>query len=446
MGLFDRLRGASDQQVVFLGIDGVPFELIQNNPDVFENLTTIGQNGSHGQIESIVPPESSACWPSLTTGRNPGATSVYGFQDRTLDSYETYIPMGRHVRAKRLWDRVTDAGRKATVLNVPVTYPPSDTIQRQVAGFLSGDLQAAAGESIDVDLLSELGYQVDVDVRLGHEDKDAFVEDAHATLAGRYETFKHYIEEDDWDLFFGVFMATDRMNHFLYGDYENETAYAEDFLEFYRELDAYIGALHSRLDEEATLVVASDHGFTELEYEVNCNRWLEREGWLSYDADNPEELRDISHETRAYSLIPGRFFLNLEGREPAGVVSPTEYEAVREELIAALKRLTGPDGRRVTRRIVKGEEVFKGAHDEIAPDVVVIPEDGFDLKADFGANKDVFTTGPRNGMHKFGNACLFSTAELDLADANLYDIAPTIIDLMDINIDTRGLEGRSLVV
>jgi len=62
---------------------------------------------------------------------------VYGFQDREIDSYETYVPMGKHVSATRLWDRVTDDGRDATVLNVPVTFPPSSRIQRQVSGFLS---------------------------------------------------------------------------------------------------------------------------------------------------------------------------------------------------------------------------------------------------------------------------------------------------------------------
>jgi len=34
MGLFDRLRGDDDERVVFLGIDGVPYDLVQNHPDV----------------------------------------------------------------------------------------------------------------------------------------------------------------------------------------------------------------------------------------------------------------------------------------------------------------------------------------------------------------------------------------------------------------------------
>ena len=52
MGLFDRLRG-DDERVVFLGIDGVPLDLVEDHPDVFENLTAIGETGSAGRVNSL---------------------------------------------------------------------------------------------------------------------------------------------------------------------------------------------------------------------------------------------------------------------------------------------------------------------------------------------------------------------------------------------------------
>ena len=445
MGLFDRLRGGDDERVVFLGIDGVPYDLVQEHPDVFENLTDIAADGSAGRLESIVPPESSACWPSLTTGVNPGETGVYGFQDREIDSYETYVPMGKHVSATRLWDRVTDDGRDATVLNVPVTFPPSSRIQRQVSGFLSPSLDAAASDDAVRQVLEDRDYRIDVNAKLGHDDDKAdFIENAHATLDARHDVFTHYLDQDDWDLFFGVFMSTDRVNHFLFGDYANDGEYADEFLEFYRRLDGYIGEIRDSLDDDATLIVASDHGFTELEWEVNCNQFLADEGWLSYEDDDHDSLADIDGETRAYSLIPGRFYLNLEGREPEGVVPESEYEAVRRELKRDLESLTGPDGRQVCKRIVKGETVFDGDRTEIAPDLVVIPADGFDLKSGFGGKDAVFTEGPRNGMHKFENSLLYSTApDLEVEGSNLFDVTPTVLDLMGVDADA-DFDGESL--
>ena len=447
MGLFDRLRGDDDPRVVFLGIDGVPYDLIEDHPDVFENLHRIADAGTSGQIESIVPPESSACWPSLTTGVNPGQTGVYGFQDREVDSYETYVPMGNDVRATRLWDRVTQAGRDATVLNVPVTFPPQTDVQRMVSGFLSPSIEDAASDPAVRRVLETHDYQIDANAKLGHdEDKSAFIENAHRTLTARYEVFDHYLSEDDWDLFFGVFMTTDRINHFLFGDYANDEPDAEPFLDFYRQLDAYLGRIYDDLPDDVSLVIASDHGFTELVHEVNCNQWLAENGYLRYDIDDPDKLADISPDTEVYSLIPGRFYVNLENREPAGAVLESEYEAVRDRLIADLEAMTGPDGSPVCAQIHAGEDVFDGPATEIAPDVVVVPADGFDLKSGFGGKEVVFTQGPRNGMHKFSNACLFTDDDrLTINDVSLYDLAPTLLDLLDVDTTGAEFDGRSIV-
>ncbi|AWB26803.1 alkaline phosphatase family protein [Halococcoides cellulosivorans] len=446
MGLIDRLRSSDGPRVAFFGIDGVPYSLIEDNPDVFENLTAIAEEGSGGAIDSIVPPESSACWPALTTGLNPGETGVYGFQDREVDSYDTYVPMGRDVQATRLWDRVEDADRSATVMNVPVTFPPQRDVQRMVSGFLSPGIEEAAYPDELRDTLLGMDYEIDVNAKLGHQaDKTEFIKDAHATLDGRYEAFEHYIEADDWDLFFGVFMTTDRVNHFLFEDYEHDGEYREEFLDFYRQVDEYIGSLVDLLPDDVTTVVASDHGFTTLHHEVHLNEWLRREGWLSYQDDH-EALTDIADDTTAYSLIPGRFYLNLDGREPRGSVPDEEYDDVRDDLKDALADLEGPDGTPVADEIYTKEEVYRGDHSDIAPDLVVVPNHGFDLKAGFKGADQVFDTGPRNGMHSFDNATLVTDdPDARIAETDLYDIAPTLLSMMDIEYERASMDGSSLV-
>ena len=448
MGLFDRIRGDDDPRVAFVGIDGVPFSLLADNPEEFPNVTEVVENGAGGAIDSIVPPESSACWPALTTGVNPGETGVYGFQDRETGSYDTYVPMGRDVQATRLWDRVAEDGRDATVLNVPVTFPPQRNVQRMASGFLSPSIEKAAYPDELADYLESIDYRIDANAKLGHQDdKSEFLENAHETLDRRFEAFENYVAADDWDLFFGVFMTTDRVNHFLFKDYAQDGAYAEEFLEFYRKVDDYLGQIREALPDDVTLVVASDHGFMTEDYEVDCNRWLENEGWLSFDGDDHEELADISDDTRAYSLIPGRFYVNLEGREPRGAVPESEFEETRAELKADLESMTGPDGRSVAKRVVVGEDVFDGAHDDIAPDLVVIPNEGFDLKAKFKPHDDgVFYHGPRNGMHSFENATLLvDDPDVSVPEGtDLYDIAPTILDLMDVDYERTAFDGESL--
>src|SRR6056297_673763 len=423
MGLFDRIRGDDKPRVAFFGIDGVPYSFLEDHFDEFEHLGALADEGASGAIDSIVPPESSACWPALTTGVNPGETGVYGFQDREVGSYDTYVPMGQDVQATRLWDRVSEAGRDATVLNVPVTFPPQRNVQRMVSGFLSPGVDKAAHPTDLENHLDSIDYRIDADAKLGHdEDKSEFIENAHETLDARFEAFKHYVQEDDWDLFFGVFMTTDRVNHFLFKHYEEDGEYSEEFVDFYRKVDRYLGELRSMLADDVTMVVASDHGFTSLDYEVHFNQWLADEGWLAYEDDDHEELGDISDDTEAYSLIPGRFYINLEGREPRGSVPEEKYEAKRAELKEALEDLEGPNGKKVCARVVEKEDAFKG-------------------------DDDVFGVGPRNGMHSFDNASLF-VDDPDVTvddDVDLLDIAPTILDLMEMDYPGHEFDGRSLV-
>ena len=448
MGLFERLRGDSSPRVAFIGIDGVPFRLLAENRDRLPNLAALADDGAAGAIDSIVPPESSACWPALTTGVNPGETGVYGFQDREVGSYDTYVPMGRDVQATRLWDRVTEAGRNASVFNVPVTFPPQRNVQRMVSGFLSPSVEKASYPDELTKSLEDGGYLIDVNAKLGHkDDKTEFMEHAHKTIDRRFDAFEQYLTADDWDLFFGVFMTTDRVNHFLFEDYERDGPNRELFLEFYEQVDDYIGRIRELLPKDVTLVVASDHGFTSLDYEVHCNTWLQREGLLSFEDDDHGELGDIADDAVAYSLIPGRFYINLEGREPRGGVPEADYEAVRSDLKARLEALEGPDGRPVCARVVEKEVAFRGNHDAIAPDLVVIPTHGFDLKSSFGTHESIFDPdGPRNGMHSFDDATLLiDDPGAMIEDADLFDIAPTILELMDLDYTRTEFDGASLL-
>jgi uncharacterized sulfatase len=109
--------------------------------------------------------------------------------------------------------------------------------------------------------------------------------------------------------------------------------------------------------------------------------------------------------------------------------------------------MESPEGRPVASQVVTKEEAFRGDHADIAPDIVVVPNHGFDLKSGFKGNKDPFVEhGARNGMHSFDNATLAindDAARID--DVDLYDIAPTILDLMEIDYERGEFDGSSLV-
>ncbi|WP_255190998.1 alkaline phosphatase family protein [Natronobeatus ordinarius] len=65
--------------------------------------------------------------------------------------------------------------------------------------------------------------------------------------------------------------------------------------------------------------------------------------------------------------------INLAGREPEGIVSPDEYEAVRDDVIELLAGLETPDGEPAFEFVCRREAVFDGPYAEDAPDVLFRP-------------------------------------------------------------------------
>jgi len=58
----------------------------------------------------------------------------------------------------------------------------------------------------------------------------------------------------------------------------------------------------------------------------------------------------------------------------------------------------------------------------------------------------VFGKGPRNGMHSFDNACLFvDDADATIKEADLFDITPTLLDLLDIDYGRADFDGATLL-
>ncbi len=453
MSFLRRFRKPQPRRVVVIGLDGTPYTFFQRAmaEGYMPNLARLVKEGSFRRINSVYPTVSSVAWSSFMTGRNPGKHNIYGFIDRQPGTYKTYIPTSRAMKTDTLWEILSRAGKKVTVVNVPVTYPPRPVNGILVGGFLSPNVDKATYPPEKAALLKQLGYIVDADPWVARQSKDKALSEVNTALDARVKTMFYLMDNEPWDFFQMHVMETDRLYHFLWEQMEtNDPVYAPQFMAFIRKIDNMLGQLCAKLDDRTTLVIMSDHGFCTIKKEVYVNYWLEQQGWLKFEDGLPRDkrkLENLSPKAQAYSLVPGRVFIHLQGREPRGSVAPgAEYEALRDEIAAAALELVNPDtGERMIQKVLKREEIYSGPHFEQAADLILVPFDGYDLKGNLGKDSLTFRGEELVGMHTYDDAALYVLGkELRKGPIWVADPMPTILALMGVPIPA-DLDGQNLL-
>jgi predicted AlkP superfamily phosphohydrolase/phosphomutase len=223
-------------------------------------------------------------------------------------------------------------------------------------------------------------------------------------------------------------------------------------------LDGLIGELLSDMDLEATAVwVVSDHGAKCMLGGFCFNDWLIQEGYMvmKEPAGAPRKFQfaDVDwSRTRAWGEggYYGRLFLNILGREPAGIVPPDRVEPLRDELIARLEALGDDRGRPMGTRAYKPQDIYAKVNG-VAPDLVVIFGDlSWRSVGTIGnASRYVFDndTGPDDANHAQQGMYILSHPSLPphgRRQASLYDVAPTSLKLLGQPVPS-DMRGRALV-
>jgi predicted AlkP superfamily phosphohydrolase/phosphomutase len=412
------------RQVVIIGLDGMPYRLIKDLAEsgVMPHTRAVIQKGVFRQMESSIPEISSVAWSSVITGENPGRHGIFGFTDIPLNTYRLSFPNFNDLKIPPFWK--LDGNGKSVIINVPSTYPADSLNGVLIAGFVALDLRRATYPASLLPKLDEIGYRIDVDSNRAHQSHDLFLKDLQKTLQARIDAYHYLWDKEDWRTFMLVFTGTDRLAHFLWHAYEDEShKYHSAFLDHLHQIDKVIGEIKQRMNGTDMLIMLSDHGFELLEYEVNMNFFLAQEGFLRFKKEPPQSMADIDYGTRAFALDPARIYINLEGKYPRGSVSPEHKETTINELEVCLNTLK-VKGKKVIKRICRKEEIYEGPYLEQAPDLVLLSNKGFDLKAGLRATK-LFEKGALSGKHTQEDAFL-------LVNGASEDILPQNVSVRDV--------------
>ncbi|MHB9287994.1 alkaline phosphatase family protein [Halobacteriales archaeon Cl-PHB] len=169
------------------------------------------------------------------------------------------------------------------------------------------------------------------------------------------------------------------------------------------------------------------------------------------DARLPSAIKDATAQTvdwrnsRAYCRSSAELGvrINLEGREPNGVVPQSEYESVRDDLVPLLQEAQTPDGRPAFEQVVRREAVYEGPHADEACDVLFVPNGmnhtiGTKLYGRQFVSMDLYDH-EREGVLLAAGPDIDATA--DVQRASLTDVAPLVMALLDRPVPER-MTGR----
>jgi predicted AlkP superfamily phosphohydrolase/phosphomutase len=438
------------------------------------NLSRLIAGGLSGPLESCIPAITVPAWSVMLSGRDPGELGIYGFRNRQSRDYQPFgVADARAVREPRLWDLLGTAGWRVATVGVPGTYPPALINGAQISCFLAPN--TTAGYTQPPELVGRIAgwiapvspereYLLDVpDFRA--TDKARILRDIYLMCDQRFAVAQGLLREDQPDLLMLVEMGIDRIQHafWRYMDethplHEARSPFSDAIRAYYRHVDQRIGELLAGCNADTAVLVVSDHGARPLLGGFCINEWLIREGYLrlAVQPERPVALdkADVDWpQTTAWGAggYYARIFLNVAGREPAGVVPPADFERVRSELAERLRAVTGPDGAPLGNRVFTPQQLYRRVRG-IAPDLLLYVGDLAWRAIGQVGSGELYTlendTGPDDANHaQHGLLIWYDPARpahgQTRADLQIYDLLPSLLSRYGLT-PPSGLRGRDV--
>ena len=478
--------------LLIIGFDGATFDLIKPwaRDGYLPHLAGLMREGVTADLASTLPPVTSPAWPTFMTGTNPGKHGVFDFIQPHGENF-TLVNSTR-IRQPTLWRRLSDAGYRVGVLNVPVTYPP-----QEVNGFMVTDILSPRNATIShpADLLSrydeEMGpYRVAPNIQYKSGNESEFIADIYDLIDTHGRWALKLMESEPVDVLMVHFIAMDIAKHALWRFMDHDHARYEDspyehaIRDGYARVDAWIGRLMAKLPEGSSTIVMSDHGFGPLKNMVNLNVFFMQRGLMKLKPDAMTQLKSwafrngftpagayqwlsrlgmqniiarVSKKARndivgkflsfdsvdwsrtiAYSMgHVGQVYLNRAGREPHGIVTDADYDRRLAEVSDALAELHDERGQPILTKLIRGRDAYHGPYAELGPDLH-LELDHYAMIACplFATEGRVMTNQIRgdSGCHRREGIFIAAGAgirsSVELPEASILDLAPTIMHLL----------------
>ena len=322
-----------------------------------------------------------------------------------------------------------------------------------------------------IGLFSTLGMAEDhTGLNNGRFDEQAYVKNCDLVFRERERMLFHEQERFSEGLLFIVFDTPDRMQHMLWRfldtqhpGYDPDLAReaASHIEQHYIRCDKMLQRVLERMDENTLLIVLSDHGFNSFRRAFDTNTWLWENQLLSFkEGKKPEGAAEGAAQavdwsrTYAYAVGLGGIYLNLKGRESAGIVDEGgEADRVRRAVQQGLAQCRDTDGTAMVASVSPREAIYNGAYAKNAPDLLVNFHPGYRVSwesAVGGVSESLIQNNTRkwSGDHIMNPdavpGVLFLNRPALEQPAHIMDLAPSILQFLDIP-KGEAMEGNSLL-
>ncbi len=467
---------------VLLGLDGATFTVLDPLMErgVMPFLAELTQRGVRAPLRTVMPPLTPPAWTSLMTGMRPGQHGVFDFfQKEDPDSEYLHLATSQDIHADTIWSLASDAGKRIVSLNFPLLFPPPPIDGSLVPGGWMPWRQLRLGCHPPglFDRLKQLPSfeprEMALDMELEAKAIDGCPHDEYADwirLHVRreerwFEILRHLLLEDGRaDLIGIMFDGTDKLQHLCWRFIDaacrpaQPDPWEQEIIElcesYFRGLDAKLAQIVELAGADATVVVASDHGFGPTWDLLYVNAWLEEQGYLAYrDAAAPgaaasavgfaEMTRHVAQldwdRTVAYAATPSSQGITIVRKQPGGDPMPRERrEALGAQIAAGLREITNPvTGRPVVLDVLTREEAYAGPHEELGPDLSLVLADGAAmsiLRSDTVVRRREYPLGNHQWQGVFMAAGPGIRAGVALEELSILDVAPTLLYSLDVPI------------
>ena len=489
-------------KALVIGLDGATFAVLKPLMQLgyMPHLQKAIARGVSGKLLSTIPPVTATAWPTFMTGKNPGKHGVLSWQGRLNAQFKRPWINGSRIVGLKLWQLASEAGLRVCVVNVPMTYPPEPLNGVMITGMLTPSLESEFTYPPEIRraLLRTIpDYQIDLDVQriqLNTRNRSAvqrFLDKAIIITKARGKAIRWLLRQERPDLVTVVFEMPDRLQHILWryiveilspSDFKDIIAIRQKLLNCYQVLDEEIGSLIDDLPNDAYLIILSDHGFGPWDTSVHIDEWLAQHGWLAYNFrrfKSREILGRLGRQVKswlpgslkwkaqrafpllstiewkrtwAYPGLPTEYgiFLNVYGREPAGIVKPSDYEKLRTEIIEALREWFDPrTGTPIIKAVYRREEIYTGPFVAQAPDIIFEFQRGYRMSdlPSYGNLLSDLSHEPW-GFHEREGILVMSgpgiKAGVEFEQAHIQDVMPTLLYALGVPIPD-DLDGRVLL-